>query len=97
MTWRVEVERRAARELRKLDGSQRRRLLRFLRERIATVEDPRRTGKAQKWVRGPAAVGFGRGGAKEPSFVAQVGEGLGVEADFLSVERQLSRSGVARR
>ncbi len=46
MTWRVEIERRAARDLRKLDRPVQSRILAFLRARIATPEDPRRLGKA---------------------------------------------------
>lgn len=46
MTWKVEVDRRAAKELRSIDPEGRRRILRFLRERVATTEDPRRLGRA---------------------------------------------------
>jgi mRNA interferase RelE/StbE len=46
LTWKVEVDRRAAKELRSLDPDGRRRILRFLRERVATAEDPRRFGRA---------------------------------------------------
>jgi mRNA interferase RelE/StbE len=44
--WRVEFDRDAARDLRKLDVPGQRRILRYLRERIATDEDPRRFGHA---------------------------------------------------
>ena len=43
--WPVEFDRDAAREFRKLGEPARRAILRFLRERIATDEDPRRFGK----------------------------------------------------
>ncbi len=43
--WRVEFDRDAARELRKLGEPARRTILRYLRERIVTAEDPRRFGK----------------------------------------------------
>ena len=46
MTWKAEIERRAARELRKLDRPIQNRILAFLRTRVATSEDPRRLGKA---------------------------------------------------
>ena len=46
MTWRVEIERRAARDLRKLDRPVQRRIFAFLRARIAIPEEPRRLGKA---------------------------------------------------
>jgi mRNA interferase RelE/StbE len=44
--WRVEFDRDAARDLRKLDVQAQRLILRYLRERIATEEDPRRFGHA---------------------------------------------------
>jgi len=44
--WRVEFDRSAARDLRKLDVQAQRLILRYLRERIATAEDPRRFGHA---------------------------------------------------
>jgi mRNA interferase RelE/StbE len=44
--WRVEFDRDAARDLRKLDAQAQRHILRYLRERIATEEDPRRFGHA---------------------------------------------------
>ena len=44
--WRVEFDERAAKELRGLDRQHQTRIVRFLRERIASAEDPRRLGKA---------------------------------------------------
>jgi len=44
--WRVEFDRDAARDLRKLGVQAERLILRYLRERIATEEDPRRFGHA---------------------------------------------------
>lgn len=44
--WRVEFDRDAARDLRKLDVQAQRAILLYLRERIATDEDPRRFGHA---------------------------------------------------
>ena len=44
--WRVEFDRDAARDLRKLDVQAQRLILRYLRERIAIDEDPRRFGHA---------------------------------------------------
>ena len=46
MTWAVEIDDRARRELRKLDPPVQQDVLHYLRERIATDEDPRRFGKA---------------------------------------------------
>ena len=43
--WRVEFDRDAARDLRKLGAVAERAILRYLRQRIATAEDPRRFGK----------------------------------------------------
>jgi mRNA interferase RelE/StbE len=42
--WRVEFDRDAARDLRKLGTQAQRTILRYLRERIATAQDPRRFG-----------------------------------------------------
>lgn len=44
-TWTVEFDDRARRELRKLDAKTQQTILRYLRERIAGAEDPRRFGK----------------------------------------------------
>ena len=44
--WRVEFDRDAARDLRKLGYDAQRLILRYLRERIATSENPRRFGHA---------------------------------------------------
>ena len=46
MTWKIEFDDRAARELRKLDQHVQHRILSFLRERIATADNPRRLGTA---------------------------------------------------
>ena len=45
MTWAVEFDDRALTELRKLDRATQRQILRYLRERIATEESPKRFGK----------------------------------------------------
>ena len=44
--WRVEFDRAAVRDLRKLGVDAERHVLRYLRERIAGSEDPRRFGRA---------------------------------------------------
>lgn len=46
MTWSVEFDEAARKELRKLDRQAQQGILRYLRERIATDDDPRRFGKA---------------------------------------------------
>jgi len=43
--WRVEFDSDAARDLRKLGAEPQRLILRYLRRRIATAEDPRRFGR----------------------------------------------------
>ncbi|WP_320836726.1 type II toxin-antitoxin system RelE/ParE family toxin [Zhongshania sp.] len=45
MTWEIEFDDAAAKELRKLDRKAQQEILRYFRERIATNEDPRRFGK----------------------------------------------------
>lgn len=45
MTWTVEFDDAAVKELRKLNKQTQRDILRYLRERISTDEDPRRFGK----------------------------------------------------
>lgn len=45
MTWTVEFDESAAKELRRLDKQIQREILNYFRQRIATDEDPRRFGK----------------------------------------------------
>ena len=52
MIWKIEWDERARKELRKLDRQTQRNILKYLRDRIATTEDPRRFGKqlgGDKW------------------------------------------------
>lgn len=49
MTWKIEFEQEAEKELRCLDRQQATRILKYLFERIATPEDPRRFGEALKF------------------------------------------------
>jgi mRNA interferase RelE/StbE len=46
MAWRIEVSPAADRELSKLDEQHARRILKFLHERLAKLDDPRSVGKA---------------------------------------------------
>ena len=46
MAWSVELAQSADRELGKLDHQHRKRILKFLHERVAKLEDPRSLGKA---------------------------------------------------
>lgn len=46
MAWRIEFERSAERELEKLGNEAVKRILRFLRDRVAPLDDPRSLGEA---------------------------------------------------
>ena len=48
MAWTVELDKAAERELDKLDSQVARRILAFLHERVAHLEDPRSIGEALK-------------------------------------------------
>jgi mRNA interferase RelE/StbE len=48
MAWRTEFERAAARELDTLGSQSSGRILRFFRDRVASLEDPRSIGQALK-------------------------------------------------
>lgn len=48
MTWRIEFAESVAKQFRKLDPAIARRLIRYLRERVAPLEDPRSLGAALK-------------------------------------------------
>jgi mRNA interferase RelE/StbE len=51
VAWRIEFERAAARELEKLGPQAAQRVLRFLRDRIAPLDDARSIGQALKGAR----------------------------------------------
>jgi mRNA interferase RelE/StbE len=46
MAWNVELSESADRELGKLDAPQAKRILKFLRQRVASLDDPRSVGQA---------------------------------------------------
>ncbi len=46
MAWKVELSAEADRQLSKLDASQAKRILKFLYERVARLDDPRSVGQA---------------------------------------------------
>ena len=48
MTWRIEIDEAAKKDLSRLDKSTAKRITGFLRERVATLEDPRSIGEALK-------------------------------------------------
>jgi len=48
LVWRIEFHPQAEKELSKLDREVARKIVRFLRERVASVQDPRSLGEALK-------------------------------------------------
>ncbi|MCA1925187.1 MAG: type II toxin-antitoxin system RelE/ParE family toxin [Thiobacillus sp.] len=46
MVWRIELTASAVKQLGKLDKAEAKRITTFLRQRLATLDDPRSTGKA---------------------------------------------------
>jgi mRNA interferase RelE/StbE len=46
LAWRIELTATAARQIGKLDKSEAKRITSFFRQRLATLDDPRSTGKA---------------------------------------------------
>lgn len=46
MAWRIELTATAVKQISKLDKSEAKRITSFLRQRLATLDDPRSTGKA---------------------------------------------------
>lgn len=48
MAWKIEVSPSAERDLAKLDAQHSKRILKFLNERVAKLDDPRSTGKAMQ-------------------------------------------------
>jgi mRNA interferase RelE/StbE len=57
LAWRIELTTTAAKQLGKLDKAQARRITTFLRQRLATLDDPRGAGKA---LSGPQLGSFWR-------------------------------------
>ena len=52
MAWTVEFQKSAAKQLRALDQTVQRRILRYLRERVLAADDPRKFGKALRGDKG---------------------------------------------
>ena len=46
MAWKIEIDERALKELKKLGHESQRQIIRYLRERVAEAENPRAFGKA---------------------------------------------------
>lgn len=88
MTWKVESDDRARRELRALDENVQARILRYLREYIATGEDPRRFGRS---LRGDKA-GLWRYRVGDYRLICDINDG----DEVILVLRVAHRSGVYR-
>jgi mRNA interferase RelE/StbE len=48
LAWRIEIDPRASRQLKRLDRAIQREIIDYLRNRVATAESPRRSGKPLK-------------------------------------------------
>lgn len=72
MAWRIEFERAAERELEALGPEAARRILRYLRDRIAPLDDPRSTGQA---LRGSRLGDFWKYRIGDYRLIAQIDDG----------------------
>jgi mRNA interferase RelE/StbE len=73
MAWRIEVSDSAAKQLRKLDPQVARRILTFLRDRIAPLDDPRILGEA---LRGKDLGDFWKYRAGDWRIIADLDDGV---------------------
>jgi mRNA interferase RelE/StbE len=73
MAWRIEVSDSAARQLRKLDPQVAKRILTFLRDRLAPLEDPRSLGEA---LRGKALGDFWKYRVGDWRIIADLDDGV---------------------
>ena len=73
LAWRIELTATAARQLGKLDKAQARRITTFLRQRLATLADPRSAGKA---LTGPQLGEFWRYRVGDYRLICDVQDGL---------------------
>ena len=73
MAWRVDLSDSAARQLRKLDPQIAKRLLTFLRDRVAGLEDPRSIGEA---LRGKDFGDFWKYRVGDWRFIADLDDGV---------------------
>ena len=72
MAWRVELSESADQELGKLDAHHRKRILTFLHERVATLDDPRSIGQA---LRGSRLGEFWRYRAGDYRLICKIEDG----------------------
>jgi mRNA interferase RelE/StbE len=73
MAWRIELADSAAKDLRKLDPQIAKRILTFLRDRIAPLEDPRSIGEA---LRGKELGDFWKYRVGDWRVIANIEDGL---------------------
>lgn len=72
MTWRIEFEDSARRELAKLDKSAAKRITSFLRERLSPLDNPRSLGEA---LRGPKLGAFWKYRVGDYRVIARIDDG----------------------
>lgn len=72
LVWRIEFDDGARRDLAKLDPSVAKRITRFLRERLAPLEDPRSLGEA---LRGPRLGAFWKYRVGDYRLIARIEDG----------------------
>ncbi len=72
MAWRIELTATATKQLGKLDRQEARRITAFLRERLATHEDPRSLGKA---LTGPTLSTFWRYRVGDYRLICDIADG----------------------
>jgi mRNA interferase RelE/StbE len=73
MPWTIEVGEKAAGEIRKLDPQTRQRIMRFLSDRLAPLDDPRSIGEALK---GSELGSFWKYRVGDYRIVADIDDGL---------------------
>ncbi len=73
MAWRIELTATAAKQLGKLDRNEARRITTFLRERLASHEDPRSLGKA---LTGPTLGKFWRYRVGDYRLICAIDDGI---------------------
>ena len=90
MVWRVELADSAAKQLRKLDPQIAKRILTFLRDRIAPLDDPRSVGEA---LRGKELGDFWKYRVGDWRIIADLDDGV----MLITVIRIGNRRGIYRR
>lgn len=72
MAWRIELTATAVKQLGRLDKAEAKRITTFLRQRLATLDDPRSTGKA---LTGPQLGTYWRYRAGDYRIICDIQEG----------------------